>query len=53
MLDIARTDRNFKFLMIPSDTLFWYFLQPNTSNDLLQIIQCGGPEKMALSASIK
>jgi hypothetical protein len=33
MLDIAQTDRNFKFLMIPSDTLFWYVSQPNTSND--------------------
>lgn len=53
MSDIAGTDRNFKYLMTAYDTLLWYCSQHNTNNDLLQNIQCGCPEKMALSASIK
>ena len=53
MPDIAGTDRNFKYLVTAYDTLFWYCSQHNTNNDLLQITQCGCPEKMASSAFIK
>lgn len=53
MLDTAGTVRNFKYLVTAYDTLFWYCSQHNTNNDLQQIIQCGCPEKMAFSISIK
>ena len=53
MADIDGTNMKFMYLMTAYDTLFWYCSQHNNNSDLLQIIQCGCPEKMALSASIK